>query len=165
MIDRLIKIGRCCGVEMNVEKTKVMRIWREPSPLQIMIDQKQLYSVEYFNYMGSTKTNNAWCIYGTKFRFAMAKAAFNRKKTLFTRKFDLNLRKKLLQCCIWRLVLYSAETWTLRKVDQKYRDSFEMCCWRKTEIIWTDRVRNEEELHIVKEERNIIHTIKRRKAN
>jgi hypothetical protein len=32
-------------------------------------------------------------------------------------------------------------------------------------ISWTDRVRNEEVLHIVKEERNILHTIKRRKAN
>ena len=26
MIDKLIKIGRCYGIEMNVEKTKVMRI-------------------------------------------------------------------------------------------------------------------------------------------
>jgi hypothetical protein len=33
------------------------------------------------------------------------------------------------------------------------------------EISWTDRVRNEEVLHRVKEERNILHTIKRRKAN
>jgi hypothetical protein len=32
-------------------------------------------------------------------------------------------------------------------------------------ISWTDCVRNEEVLHSVKEERNIIHTIKRRKAN
>jgi hypothetical protein len=31
-------------------------------------------------------------------------------------------------------------------------------------IIWTDHVRNEEVLHTVKEERNILHTIKRRKA-
>jgi hypothetical protein len=30
---------------------------------------------------------------------------------------------------------------------------------------WTDRVRNEEVLHGVKEERNILHTVKRRKAN
>jgi hypothetical protein len=33
------------------------------------------------------------------------------------------------------------------------------------EISWTDRVRNEEVLHRVKEERNILHTIKRRKAD
>jgi hypothetical protein len=32
-------------------------------------------------------------------------------------------------------------------------------------ISWTDRVRNEEVLHRVKEERNIVHIIKRRKAN
>jgi hypothetical protein len=32
-------------------------------------------------------------------------------------------------------------------------------------ISWTYRVRNEEVLHRVKEERNIEHTIKRRKAN
>jgi hypothetical protein len=32
-------------------------------------------------------------------------------------------------------------------------------------ISWTDHVRNEEVLHTVKEERNILHTIKRRKAN
>jgi hypothetical protein len=33
------------------------------------------------------------------------------------------------------------------------------------EISWTDRVRNEEVLHRVKEERNILRTVKRRKAN
>jgi hypothetical protein len=33
-------------MEMNVGKTKVMRITREPSPLQIVIDQKHLENVE-----------------------------------------------------------------------------------------------------------------------
>jgi hypothetical protein len=32
-------------------------------------------------------------------------------------------------------------------------------------ISWTDRVNNEAVLHKVKEERNILHTIRRRKAN
>jgi hypothetical protein len=30
MSDRLIEIGRCYGMEMNVEHTKVMRISRQP---------------------------------------------------------------------------------------------------------------------------------------
>jgi hypothetical protein len=30
--------------------------------------------------------------------FSMAKAAFNRNETLFTRKLDLELRKKLVKC-------------------------------------------------------------------
>ena len=54
----------------------------------------------------------------------------------------------------------------LRKVDQKHLESFGMCCWRRMEkISWTDCVRKEEFLHRVKEERNIVHTVKRRKAN
>jgi hypothetical protein len=32
-------------------------------------------------------------------------------------------------------------------------------------ISWTDRVKNEEKLHRVKEDRNILHIIKRREAN
>jgi hypothetical protein len=32
-------------------------------------------------------------------------------------------------------------------------------------ISWTDRVRNEEVLHTAKEERNIMHTVKRRKTD
>jgi ppGpp synthetase/RelA/SpoT-type nucleotidyltranferase len=41
-----------------------------------------------------------------------------------------------------------------------------MWCWRRMEkISWTDLVRNEEVLHRVKEERSILHRIKRRKAN
>jgi hypothetical protein len=90
----------------------------------------------------------------------MAKAAFSKKKTLFTSKLHLQLRKKLVKCYIWSIALYGAETWTLRKLDQKYLESFEMWCWRKMEkISWKDRVNNEAVLHRVKEERNILHTI------
>ena len=46
MIDKLIEIGRCYGMEMNVGKTKVMRISRQPLPVKIMVDQKQLENVE-----------------------------------------------------------------------------------------------------------------------
>src|SRR5215510_8259351 len=41
-----------------------------------------------------------------------------------------------------------------------------MWCWKRMEkISWTDRVRNEEVLRRVNEDRNILHTIKRRKGN
>jgi hypothetical protein len=47
--------------------------------------------------------------------------------------------------------MFGAESSTLRKVDQKYLESFETWCWRRMEkIIWTGRVRNEEVLHRVK---------------
>ena len=77
----------------------------------------------------------------------MAKAAFNKKKNLFTSKLHLNLRKKLVKCYVWSMTLYGAETWMLRATDQKHLESFEMWCWRRMEkISWTDHVRNEEVL-------------------
>jgi len=77
----------------------------------------------------------------------MAKAAFNKKRALFTSTLDLKLRKKLVKCYIWSIAIYGAETWTLRAADQKHLVSFEMWCWRRMEkISWTDHVRNEEVL-------------------
>jgi len=52
----------------------------------------------------------------------MAKAAFNKNRALFTSTLDLELRKKLVKCCNWSIVLYGAETWTLRAVDQEHHN-------------------------------------------
>jgi len=96
----------------------------------------------------------------------MAKSAFNKKGALFTSTLDLELRKKLVKCYIWSIALYGAETWTLRAVDQKNLQSFEMWCWRRMEkTSWADHVRNEEVLLRVKEQRNILHEIRTRKVN
>jgi hypothetical protein len=78
---------------------------------------------------------------------------------------DINLRKKLVKCYIWIIELYGAEILTLQKVDQKCLESFEMRCWRRMESIsWTDHVRSEV-LHTTREKRNILHSVKRRKAD
>jgi hypothetical protein len=88
-IDKLIEIGRCYRMEMNVEKTKVMRISRQPFLAKIMIDQKQLDNVESLIYLGSNLTNDGRCTCEIKCRIAMAKAALNKKKVLFTSTLDL----------------------------------------------------------------------------
>jgi hypothetical protein len=98
IIDKLTEIGRCYGMEMNVEKTNVMRISRQPFPVKIMIEQKQLENVESFKYLDSMLTNDVRCTCDIKSRIAMAKAAFNKNRALFTRKMDLELRKKLVKC-------------------------------------------------------------------
>jgi hypothetical protein len=54
-------------------------------------------------------TNDARCAREIKSSIAMAKAAFNKKKGLFTSKLDLNLRKKLVKLCIWSIALFGAD--------------------------------------------------------
>ena len=62
--------------------------------------------------------------------------------------------------------MYGAETWTFRVVNLKHLESFEMWCWRRLEkISWTDHVRNEGVLLQDNEQRNILHAIRKRKAN
>ena len=52
MIDGLMESSRCYGMEMNVDKTKVMRISTIPT-VQFMMEQKHLENVAYFIYLSS----------------------------------------------------------------------------------------------------------------
>ena len=62
--------------------------------------------------------------------------------------------------------MYGAETCTVRAVDKKQLESYEMWCWRRMEkISWIDHVSNEERLLQVNEQRNILHAIRKREAN
>ena len=132
-----------------------MKISRQASPLQIMTDQ---------NNWGNMITNDARSTREIKSWTSMAKEAVY-KKTLFISKMDLTLRKKLVRCYIWSTVVYGAETWTIQKVDWKYLQRFEIWCWRIEKISSSDCVRNEEVLHRVKGDRNILDTLQRRKAS
>ena len=53
--------------------------------------QKQLENVQYFNHLRNMITNDARCRHEIKSRTVMAKAAFNKKKTLFTSQSDLKI--------------------------------------------------------------------------
>jgi len=97
--------GNECG-----RKYKVMRITRQASTIQIIIEQKQLENVEYFKYLVSMMTYDAKCTLEMKSRIAMAKEAFNKQKAYFTSKVDFNLRKEQVKCYIWSTAFYSAET-------------------------------------------------------
>ena len=57
MIDKLIEIGRCYGMELNVEKNKSNENL-QPLPVKIIVHQKQLENVESFKYLGSILTKD-----------------------------------------------------------------------------------------------------------
>jgi hypothetical protein len=136
----------------------VVRSSREPSPVQIMTDQKQLENVEYSRYLGSMITNEARCTREIKSRIVMSKAAFNRNKTLFTSKLDLYLWKKLVKCYIWNIALFGAKLGHVRSLEIR-------SCRKMEKIRWTKCLRSEQVLLRVKMERNILHTVTRRKGD
>jgi hypothetical protein len=68
------------------------------------------------------------------------------KEDPFRQQIVLKYKEEISEILRWEHSFYGAEAWTLRKVDQKYLKSFEMWCWRKMEMSWTESVRNEEVL-------------------
>jgi hypothetical protein len=110
-------------------------------------------------------TNAARCTREIKSRIAMAKAVLTRNRT-FHQQIRLKFKVELVKWYVCSIVLYGADAWTLRKVDQKYPASFEIWCRKGMEkISWTDHVRNEEVSYIVREEINVPRTVTRWKAN
>jgi hypothetical protein len=67
------------------------------------------------HYLGSTIINEARCTCEITCMSAMEKVTFNRKKTVFTRKFDFHFWKKLVKYYSWGIALYGAVIWTLWK--------------------------------------------------
>jgi hypothetical protein len=67
-----------------------------------------------------------------KSRIIISRAAFSEKKALFTIKWTEIYGRNYY---ILSIALYGVETWTLRKVNQKYLEGFEMWCWRRMQKI------------------------------
>jgi hypothetical protein len=64
-------------------------------------------------------------------RIPTAKAALKKTK-IFHKQFN---EESGVNRYIRKIAPYGVETWTLRKVDQKYLGSFYMWCWKKMEKI------------------------------
>ncbi|KAJ4437984.1 hypothetical protein ANN_13923 [Periplaneta americana] len=67
----------------------------------------------------------------------MAKEAFNRKRSIFCGPLEKELRKRLVKRFVWSVALYGAETWTLRRSEEKRIEAFGMWIWRNVEGVGT----------------------------
>jgi len=80
-----------------------------------------LYTALDLNYFGSMVTNDARCIREIKSRIAMAKAAFNKKKTLFISKMHLKCKEETSKVLhLENSFVRCRNLVTFRKVDQKF---------------------------------------------
>ena len=79
---------------------------------------------------------------------------------------DVSLVKNIVKCFVWSVVLYGAETWALRRNEQKQLEAFEMWVWRSMERVkWTDKIKNAVVLERVGEGGIMLELIRKRKIN
>ena len=112
----LIELNERCedyGMKININKTKTMVIRRKPKKIDILNEDEFVEQVDNFIYLGCNISSNMNCYQEVKQRIAMAKEAFNRKRSIFCGPLEKELRKRLEKCFVWSVVLYGAETWTL----------------------------------------------------
>jgi hypothetical protein len=73
---------------------------------------------------------------------------------------------KVLTTCVFSVLLYASETWTLKEVDKKKLLAFEMKCYRRIlKINWKDMIRNEDIRRKISKEETIIDIVKKRKLS
>ena len=151
-------------MKVNINKTKTMKIGKNTGEkFSITINGQRSEQVTRFSYLGSILTDGK-CTKDIITRIECAKEIFNKRKELFNKRFNENLKKSMIKTLIWSVLLYGCETWALRKEDIRRLESCEMWFWRRMEgISWEHRSTNEHVLHMIGEERSFIKTIPRRR--
>ena len=133
-MDEVTNTAAKYDMKVNVKKTKVMKISKKDnSKLKIVIDGQCVEQVKKFKYLGSLITEDGRCEAEVKARIGMVKDAFSKLKELLTRKMNKTTKKKMIKTLVWSIVLYGAETWTLRKEEVNRLNAFEMWLWRRME--------------------------------
>ena len=133
-------------LEINIDKTKVMKIGRAGVGVQINLGNEVLEEVTSFKYLGyyfSQDMNNYKPIQERiKLGYASMKTLRNIWKS---NKITTQLKLRLFDTIVIPTVLYGAECWVLNVKEQRKLLAFEMYGLRRIfKIQWQDRVTNEE---------------------
>ena len=127
MLQALSNSSRKTGLEMNMNKTKVMTN-RQPSPIQV--DSAYLQYVPEYIYLGQLVSFKQTMEKELKRRIAIAWRTFwSLKFILLDRNLNRRLRFEALESCIFPGLLYGCQTWKLTENQKKKIQ----VCQRKTE--------------------------------
>ena len=68
----------------------------------------------------------------------------NLDSILKSRDITLPTKVRLVKAMVFPLVMYGCESWTVKKVERRRIDAFELCCWRRLmRVPWTARRSNQ----------------------
>ena len=164
-IEQLTRTAEEAGLMVSTSKTKTMVFGNKTIDKQAIINGKIIENIEEFEYLGSLLTWDNNCSKEIKRRINKAIGAMSNLKHIWnTKKLKVESKLKLLSTCVFSVLLYASETWTLKEADKKKLLTFEMKCYRRIlQIHWKDMVRNVDIRNKIAAHETIIDTIKKRK--
>jgi len=164
-IGQLTKMAEEAGLMVNTNKTKAMVFGDKNIDKQMKIKDENVENVEEFEYLGSLLTWDNNCSKEIKRRINKATGVMASLKHMWnTKKLKVKSKLKLLNTCVFSILLYASETWTFKESDKKKSLAFEMRCYRRIlRIHWKDMVRNINIRNQIAAHEAIIDIIKKRK--
>ncbi len=153
------------GLKVNRAKTKVMVFSEKHLTGMRRLEEEEIEWVKQFVYLGSLITSDNDCSKEIRRRIALATGAlagFN--KIWRSKDIRMTVKTQILRTCVFSVLLYASETWTMKKTDQDRLLAFEMRCYRRLlNIRWQQRVTNVEVRRRMNNTENIVQTVIKRK--
>ena len=105
------------------------------------IDGETMEAVRDFIFLGSKITTDGDCSHETKRHLLLGrKAMTNLDSMLKSRDITLPTKVHLVKAMVFPVVMYGCESWTIKKVECRRIDAFEVWCWRRLlRVLWTAR--------------------------
>jgi len=123
------------GLKLNIEKTKIMA----SGPITSwQIDGE---TVSDFILGGSKITADGDCSHEIKRRLLLGRKVMTNLDSRFkSRDITLPTKVRLVKAMVFPVVMYRCESWTVKKVEHRRIDAFEVWCWRRLlRVPWTAR--------------------------
>ena len=115
------------GLKLNVQKTKIMASgpitsWQE--------NGETMETVSDFIFLGSKITVDGDCCHEIKRHLCLGrKAMTNLDGILKSRGITLPTMVHLVKAVVFPVVMYGCESWSIKKVECRRIDAFELWCW------------------------------------
>ena len=126
------------GLKLKIQKTKIM----VSGPITSgEIDGE---TVSDFNFLGSKITADGDCIHEIKRCLLLGRKVVTNLDSLFKSR-DIALLTKVhrVKAIVFPVVMYSCESWTVKKAEGRGIDAFELWCWRRLlRVPWTAKRSN-----------------------
>ena len=115
------------------------------------IDGETVETVADFIFLGSKITVDGDCSHEIKRRLLLErKIVTNLDSILKSREITLPTKVCLVKAMVFPVVMYGCESWTVKKVEHRRIDAFELYCWRRLlRVPWTARRSNQSILKVI----------------
>ena len=130
------------GLKLNIQKTKIMA----SGPITSWeIDRETVETVSDFIFWGSKITADGDCSHEIKTCLLLGRKVMTNVDSVFkSRNITLPTKVHLVKAMVFPVVMYGCESWTVRKVEHRRIDAFELWCWRiLLRVPWTARSSNQ----------------------